>query len=63
MPIYLWEDEQTGYRVEVVRQTHDDYLDPPTDEDLPKDERGKERKWVKKISTGIRLTNPNKGFH
>lgn len=56
MPTYTWKDELTGYEVDVLRHSFDEYRDPPTDEDLPEEERGKERKWAKMIGKGIRLT-------
>lgn len=48
MPIYTWMDEKTGYEFEVVRK-FDDYRVPPEDEELPEDERGKERAWKRTI--------------
>ena len=48
MPMYVWVDEETSYEVEVLR-SFDDYKVPPEDNDLPEEERGKERKWKKLI--------------
>ena len=66
MPLYTFEDEHTKLRIEVMRD-YDSYQIPPTDEELPESERGKERKWKKLISPGIRTTKaagwgPGKGY-
>jgi hypothetical protein len=53
MPIYQFEDTKTGLKVEVLR-SHTDYKVPPTDDELPEEERGKERDWIKLISAGIK---------
>lgn len=62
MPIYLWKDIINDYEIEVVRSNFDKYQDPPKEEELPEEERGKERKWERRISPGIRLTNSQKGY-
>lgn len=54
MPLYDWRDELTGYEV-TVQNSYGDYRKEPTDDQLPEEERGKERKWTKLISTGIKI--------
>jgi hypothetical protein len=54
MPLYLWTDTNTGYRTEVYRRSAEDYKVPPAESELPADEQGKERTWVKLISPGIK---------
>lgn len=61
MPVYTWRDKKTGYEVDIYRSSFDDYRDPPRDEDLPEEERGKDRDWQRIIVDGPTLTNPNKG--
>lgn len=55
MPLYTWRDEETGYEVEVFKQTFDQSSEPPLEDELPEEERGKERKWLKLISRGIKV--------
>lgn len=66
MPLYTFEDEETGYTAEVLR-SYEAYLEPPTEEELPEEERGKKRKWKKIISPGVRTVKasswgPGKGY-
>lgn len=57
MPLYEWVDEKTGYEV-TIENHYDNYRKPPEDEDLPEEERGKDREWRKKISSGIKVNRP-----
>ena len=50
MPLYFWEDTKTGFSIEVLRK-FDDYQQPPTEPELPKEEQGKEREWQRIIGT------------
>jgi hypothetical protein len=59
MPLYEWKDKKTGYQVEVFRERFDQYLEAPKDEELPEEERGKERDWEKQISKGIKVERGN----
>ena len=52
MPLYPFVDENTGYEFEVMR-TFDDYRVPPKDEELPEEERGKDRKWKRIIKGNV----------
>lgn len=54
MPLYRFQDKETGYEVEVMRD-YEQYRTPPTEEELPESERGKERNWIKLIAPGIRV--------
>lgn len=61
MPIYEWEDKNTGKVVEVYRDTFDDYKIPPTDEEaagagLSKEE-AKNADYRKLISKGIKVVH------
>lgn len=49
MPIYCYEDENTGYRIDIMR-SFAEYKALPTEEDLPPEEKGKDRKWTKIIA-------------
>lgn len=55
MPYYPWQCQKTGLEIEVLR-SFDDYQNPPTDDELPEDERGKERDWKRLIGGGIKTT-------
>lgn len=49
MPMYMWQDRKTDYEVEIIR-TFSEYEVPPQDDDLPSEEQGKDRDWVRLIS-------------
>ncbi len=61
MPMYKWMDKNTGYEIVVYRSSFSEYQDPPKEEELPEEERGKEREWKRLIEGKFILTNPNKG--
>jgi hypothetical protein len=65
-PLYSWLDEETNETFEVYKKTFDQSSEPPLDDELPEAERGKERKWKKLISGGIKVSKspswgPGKG--
>lgn len=65
MPIYVWLDKLSGLEVDILREFAE-YQDAPKDEDLPEEEKGKERQWEKQLGTGIRMVKgdnwgPGKG--
>ena len=60
MPIYIYVDKKTGYKVEVIRD-FEDYQVVPKEEELPEQEKGKEREWQREIGTGIK-TIKARGF-
>jgi hypothetical protein len=67
MPMYTFKDEKSELTVEVLR-SFADYKVPPTDDELPEQERGKTRQWTKIIDKGIRTVanrnwSPSKGHH
>lgn len=59
MPLYDWIDKKTGYKVVLLRPFAE-YDVPPCDEDLPEDERGKDREWQKQLGEGVQtVRGPN----
>ena len=48
MPLYLYHDKKSGYTIEVLR-SFDEYKEVPRDDELPEDERTKEREWERLI--------------
>lgn len=48
MGIYIYKDKKSDLVVEVIRH-YKDYEQVPTDEELPAEERGKERDWERRI--------------
>ncbi len=59
MPIYRWKDQNTDYEIEVFKESFDQAQEPPAESDLPEAERGKDRKWLKLISKGIKVARGN----
>lgn len=57
MPMYHWVDKKTGYSIDILR-AHEDYQDEPKDDDLPAEERGKDRDWERKIISAPGVTKP-----
>lgn len=55
MPQYPFKDELTGYMIYLYRH-YDDFDRMPADDELPVEERGKTRKWVRKIAKNIKTT-------
>lgn len=53
MPIYVYVDKKTDFKVEVIRDFAD-YEVVPKDDELPEAERGKEREWERLIGEGIK---------
>lgn len=53
MPIYTFKDKNSDLEVDVVR-SFEDYQVPPTDDELPEEERGKVRDWLKLVGSGIK---------
>jgi hypothetical protein len=61
-PLYVWVDEESGKRIEILRP-FDGYLDPPTAEEATAEGVNPETaKWKKLLGTGIQMTRgPNWG--
>lgn len=57
MPLYTWVDEITDYEIDILRN-FDGYQDPPADEDLPLEERGKQRSWKRLITGKVTVRKP-----
>lgn len=55
MPLYYWEDKNTGYGIEILR-SFDEYKDEPKDSELPAEERGKKREWVRLLKGAPQVT-------
>lgn len=55
MPIYLYQDQLTDYRIELFRPFGANET-MPQDNELPKEEQGKERNWRRLISNNIKTT-------
>lgn len=55
MPMYLWQDKETGLEIEVLRP-FSEYEEPPSEEELPIAEQGKKRDWVRLINTAPHVT-------
>ena len=53
--IYCFQDKKSGFEIEVNRK-YADRDEVPTDEELPEEERGKERDWERVLSGGIIVT-------
>ena len=55
MPLYPYLDENTGYQLDLFRPFGQNEK-MPEDEELPEEERGKERKWKRLIGSNIKTT-------
>ena len=55
MPVYCWKDKISGKTFDIYKPNFDQYNEPPKDDELPEEERGKEREWEKQIGSGIRV--------
>lgn len=55
MPLYSWHDKENDYKIDVYKDTVEKYQEPPLEEELPEEERGKKRIWVKLLGVGIRV--------
>lgn len=55
MPIYVWFDHIQEKEFEIYRESFTQSGEEPTDDDLPAEEKGKERKWEKRIGSGIKV--------
>ncbi len=49
MPYYAWKDKNSDYNFDVLRD-HDDYETSPQEDELPKEEQGKDRDWERFIA-------------
>lgn len=55
MPFYPYKDELSGYQIDLHRPFGENHR-MPEDHELPEEERGKERKWVRLIADNIKTT-------
>ena len=58
MPQYPYQDELTGYTLDLYRPFGQNHI-MPSDEELPEEERGKPRKWKRLIASNIKTTKSN----
>lgn len=66
MPMYTYHDKNHGLELEVLR-SFSEYDVPPTEDELPEEERGKDRDWERLIKasptvTKSRAWGPGKGY-
>lgn len=60
MPMYTWRDKKSEYQLDVIRPYHE-YREPPREDELPEEERGKEREW-QRIIDGVPTVTKSFGF-